>query len=131
MMRSFETLMHISRLSTIQINQADAVRGNSRPETTAVLKKNATNGVRETRLFLIPFLSHHLYADRILSPFHTPTYYLIRRNVITNPHNAVRQISSWITLNCATELFHDLLLRCYLYHCQSVWSVTTAHNLAP
>jgi len=29
-MRSFETLMHISRLSTIQINQADAVRGNSR-----------------------------------------------------------------------------------------------------
>ena len=24
-------------------------------------------------------------------------------------------------------LFHDLLLRCYLYHC--VWSVITAHNL--
>jgi len=26
-------------------------------------------------------------------------------------------------------LFHDLLLRSYLYHC--VWSVITAHNLTP
>ena len=26
-------------------------------------------------------------------------------------------------------LFHDLLLRYYLYHC--VWSVTAAHNLTP
>ena len=26
-------------------------------------------------------------------------------------------------------LFHDLLLRAYLYHC--VWSVITAHNLTP
>jgi len=28
-----------------------------------------------------------------------------------------------------TVLFHDLLLRSYLYHC--VWSVITAHNLTP
>ena len=28
-----------------------------------------------------------------------------------------------------TTLFHDLLLRSYLYHC--VWSVITAHNLTP
>jgi len=27
------------------------------------------------------------------------------------------------------DLFHDLLLRFYLYHC--VWSVITAHNLTP
>ena len=27
------------------------------------------------------------------------------------------------------SLFHDLLLRSYLYHC--VWSVITAHNLTP
>jgi len=27
------------------------------------------------------------------------------------------------------SLFHDLLLRCYLYH--SVWSVITAHYLTP
>jgi len=26
-------------------------------------------------------------------------------------------------------LFHDLLLRSYLYHC--VWSVITVHNLTP
>jgi len=26
-------------------------------------------------------------------------------------------------------LFHDLLLRSYLYHC--VWSIITAHNLTP
>jgi len=26
-------------------------------------------------------------------------------------------------------LFHDLLLRSYLYHC--VWTVITAHNLTP
>jgi len=26
-------------------------------------------------------------------------------------------------------LFHDLLLRSYLYHC--VWSVTTAHSFTP
>ena len=26
-------------------------------------------------------------------------------------------------------LFHDLLLRSYLYHC--VWGVITAHNLTP
>ena len=29
----------------------------------------------------------------------------------------------------AKPLFHDLLLRSYLYHC--VWSVITAHNLTP
>ena len=28
-----------------------------------------------------------------------------------------------------SSLFHDLLLRSYLYHC--VWSVITAHNLTP
>jgi len=28
-----------------------------------------------------------------------------------------------------TSLFHDLLLRSYLYHC--VWSVITAHNRTP
>ena len=28
-----------------------------------------------------------------------------------------------------TSLFHDLLLRSYLYRC--VWSVITAHNLTP
>jgi len=27
------------------------------------------------------------------------------------------------------DLFHDLLLRSYLYHC--VWSVIIAHNLTP
>jgi len=30
---------------------------------------------------------------------------------------------------CWLNLFHDLLLRSYLYHC--VWSVITAHNLTP
>jgi len=28
-------------------------------------------------------------------------------------------------------LFHDLLLCSYLYHCVTVWSVITAHNLTP
>ena len=44
--------------------------------------------------------------------------------------------SGWsVTLHSARQsylvfvLFHDLLLRSYLYHC--VWSVITAHNLTP
>jgi len=32
-------------------------------------------------------------------------------------------------MSMVTNLFHDLLLHSYLYHC--VCSVTTAHNLIP
>jgi len=49
-------------------------------------------------------------------------------------HAAARHVqtfelgSTWQRKACV-DLFHDLLLRSYLYHC--VWSVITAHNLAP
>ena len=39
------------------------------------------------------------------------------------------QLNSAQRASTDADLFHDLLLRSYLYHC--VWNVITAHNLTP
>jgi len=52
----------------------------------------------------------------------TPKLYYYVRFPLTRPDRLLGVTSN-------NFLFHDLLLRCYLYDC--VWSVITAHNLTP
>jgi len=55
---------------------------------------------------------------------HNASIYTAHRRKASYQSN--KPSSGWKNL---VTLFHDLLLRSYLYHCD--WSVITAHNLTP
>jgi len=90
-------------------------RNGTRPDILASL--DTLSRLRPSNCGRIPILS----AEQSKS-VSTVKYLVIAQCALTRLLTALTDFDYW-------KLFHDLLLRSYLYHC--VWSVTTAHNVTP
>jgi len=74
----------------------------------------------------------HIMAGKTAGRWQAPTTtkrWLVGQNAATALSAQFKIRAFRVIIQFYKYLFHDLLLRSYLYHC--VWSVITAHNLTP